>query len=477
MQLTSLFKSGFWISFSSFAQRILALLSNLVLARLLLPSDFGVISIAYIFWSFFTLFTQESVGKFIVYKGTEDKRYLDTTYAVGILTGTTVAIALIACSPLIAKFFNEPALTWLLFPYAINLILSSAYYVYVGIMNRQMQYRELANINLIASTVRLIATIGSATLGLGFWAFAIGDTCNWLVGYVLTRYQSGHRLRFRIVPEVRSEVVSYSLGVAGSSLGYYTNANMDNFVVGKFLGSTNLGFYNLAYQLTMAISAVLTSVNLQLGMTVFAKLESDREQEKALLEVVEQTAFLTIPIYSLFFLVINEQVIRFVFGEQWTSLCSVIPGLLVFAYFRVITSSLDAMLCAKGYSQINAKVNLQIAPIAVIAFIFGAINGGIVGVSIAVALVLGIGWTLYWWRVGCRTLNWQMTQFIAPCFLAIFIALLSSAVSYTLPLIFKPITFMILYTLSIKLLKPKQFDRYQSLLAKFIKINKHSNNN
>jgi hypothetical protein len=126
------------------------------------------------------------------------------------------------------------------------------------------------------------------------------------------------------------------------------------------------------------------------------------------------------------------------------------------------------MLCAKGYSQINAKVNLQIAPIAVIAFILGAINGGIVGVSIAVALVLGIGWTLYWWRVGCRTLNWEMTQFIAPCFLAIFIALLSIAVSYTLPLIFKPITFMILYTLSIKLLKPKQFDRYQAVIVKGI---------
>jgi lipopolysaccharide exporter len=468
MKSSSLFKSGFWISFSTFATRICALISNLILARLLLPDEFGVISIAYVFWSFFTLFTQDTAGKFIVYKGTEDRRYLDTTYAISLLTGIVVAVALIICSPLIAKFFNEPQLTWLLFPYALNLVLSSAYYVYVGIMTSQMQYREMANIAFIASIARLITTAGAAACGLSYWSFAIGDTCNWLVGYLMSMYQSGHRLRFKIFPEVRSEVVSYSLGVAGSNLGYYTNANIDNFVVGKLLGSTSLGIYNLAYQLTMALATILSRVNLQLGMTVFAKLKDDREQEKTLFEVVEQTAFLTIPIYALFFLIIDKQVIRFIFGEPWVPLCTVIPGLLVFAYFRVINSSLDSMLCAKGYSNISARVNLHIAPIAVIGFILGAKNGEIIGVSIAVALILGIFWTFYWWKVGCQALNWKMKKFIVASFIPILIASPAIAASYNLSLLLKPITFLILYIFSLKILRPKQFTQYQTFTVKFI---------
>jgi lipopolysaccharide exporter len=468
MKSSSLLKSGFWISFSTFSTRICALISNLILARLLLPQEFGVISIAYVFWSFFTLFTQDTAGKFIVYKGTEDRRYLDTTYAISLLTGIIVAIALIICSPLIAKFFNEPHLTWLLFPYALNLVLSSAYYVYVGIMTSQMQYREMANIALIASIARLITTAGAAACGLSYWSFAIGDTCNWLVGYLMSMYQSGHRLRFKIFPEVRSEVVSYSLGVAGSNLGYYTNANIDNFVVGKLLGSTSLGIYNLAYQLTMAIATILSRVNLQLGMTVFAKLKDDREQEKTLFEVVEQTAFLTIPIYALFFLIIDKQVIRLIFGEPWVPLCTVIPGLLVFAYFRVINSSLDSMLCAKGYSNISARVNLQIAPIAVLGFILGAKNGGIVGVSIAVASILGIFWTFYWWKVGCQALNWEIKKFLIASFIPILIASPPIAASYKLSLFLKPITFLILYIFSLKILKPKQFAQYQNFIIKFI---------
>jgi lipopolysaccharide exporter len=468
MKSSSLFKSGFWISFSNFSTRIFALVSNLILARLLLPKEFGVISIAYVFWSFFTLFTQDTAGKFIVYKGCEDKRYLDTTYAISLLTGIIVAVALIICSPFIAKFFNEPQLTWLLFPYALNLVLSSAYYVYVGVMTKQMQYREMANIAFIAAIARLIATTVSAACGLSYWSFAIGDTCNWLVGCLMSRYQSGHHLRFKISPEVRSEVLSYSFGVAGSNLGYYTNANIDNFVVGKFLGSTSLGIYNLAYQLTMALPTILGRVSLQLGMTVFAKIEGDREQEKALFEIIEQTAFLTVPIYALFFLVIDERFISFAFGSEWITLCTVIPGLLVFAYFRLINSSLDSMLCAKGYSNIGARVNLQIAPIAVIGFILGANNGGIIGVSLAVALILGIFWTFYWWKVGCQALNWQMKKFIVASFIPILIATPAIAVSYNLSLLLKPITFLFLYIFSLKILRPKQFTQYQTFIVKFI---------
>lgn len=468
MKLTALFKSGFWISFSTFATRFCALISNLILAKLLLPSEFGVIGIAYIFWSFFTLFTQDTAGKFIVYKGTEDKRYLNTTYAVSLLTGITVAIALIICAPLIAKFFNQPSLTWLLIPYAFNLVLSSVYYVYVGIMTSQMQYREMANIAAIASIARLVATTSSALAGLSYWSFAIGDTVNWLIGSILSSYYSGHRLRFKISPEVRSEVISYSLGVAGSNLGYYTNANVDNLVVGKLLSSTSLGFYNLAYQLTMALSAILTSVNLQLGMTVFAKLTCDREQKKALFKVVEQTALLMTPIYCLFFLVIDEQVVSFLFSPKWIPICSVIPGLLVFAYFRVINSSLDSMLCARGYSQISARVNLQIAPIAVLGFILGAMNGGIVGVSIAVALILGIGWTLYWWAVGCKTMGWSALEFLIPCFIPLFLAIPALSTSYNLPLIFKPITFMIIYITLIWCFLPKKFSEYSRLISNFL---------
>jgi O-antigen/teichoic acid export membrane protein len=466
MKRTSLLKGGFWITFSTFALRFFSLLSNLILARLLLPSEFGIIAIAYVFWSFFTLFTQDTAGSFIVYKGTEDQRYLNTSYTISLIIGLILGLAMVAVSPLVASSFNEPNLIWILVAFAFNLLLSSIVYVQSGAMTRQMQYRELAVTSMVSSLTRLACTTGSALLGLSYWSFVIGDTASWLVSGIMTRYQSGIHFRLQIDPEVKSEVLSYCLGATGSSFGFYVNANLDNFTVGKMLGSTTLGYYNLAYQLTMALSTILNSVIGSLGMPVFAQLTDDQEQENALFKVVEQIAFLTAPIYALFFLLIDKQAIALLFGPKWIPISTVIPGLLVFAYFRVINTPLNTMLCAKGRPDVNARVNLYIAPVAVGGFIIGAQQGGILGVSIAVALVLGIVWTFSWWWVGCRTLGWSMMKFLVPCFISVLITLPAIAISFNLPIILKPLIFSVIYLGFVRLVAPKQFFIYQTLVVK-----------
>ena len=390
MTSTKLVKSGLWITISTFIQRFFALLSNLILARLLMPSDFGVIAIAYVFWSFFTLFTQNSTGLFILYKGTENKRYLDTTYAISLIVGVLLALGLITSSPLIADFFDEPNLKILLIAYAVNLALSSIYYVYVAIITSQMQYQELANINLICSTARLICTAGSALLGLSYWSFAVGDTVFWISGSILTHNRSGHHLKFKLYPEIKSEVITYCLGAIGSSFGFYANSNLDNFVVGKLLGKSSLGFYNLAYQLSMALTSVLNPVVNQLGTPVFAKISDPEEQRKSLIGVTQEIAFLATPLFVLIFLLLDPQIISIIFGSNWIPVTSILPWLLFAAYFRVINSPLKSMLAAKGLPKINAQVNMSIAPLAVLGFFIGAKQGGVVGVSISAGLTLGI---------------------------------------------------------------------------------------
>ncbi|MEC4813035.1 MAG: lipopolysaccharide biosynthesis protein [Scytonema sp. PMC 1069.18] len=466
MKPISLIKSGFWITYSTFLSRFFALISNLILARLLLPADFGVIGIAYVFWSFFTLFTQNSTGSFILYKGTEDKRYLNTTYTISLCIGITFGIAMVATAPLVAHWFNQPNLTWLLVIFACNLVLSSVFYIYSGIMTRQMQYQELANINLLSGITRLLSTIGSALLGLSYWSFAIGDAASWIVACILTQYKSGQNLRWEINSEIKSEVLSFCLGATGSSFGFYVNANIDNLVVGKILGSTSLGYYNLAYQLTMALSTIFNAIASQLGMPVFAQINDEKHQEDTLFRVVEEISFIIAPIYALLFLIIDKPLISLVFGSQWTPITIVIPWLLIFAYFRVINSPLQSMLAAKGRPDLNAKVNMYIAPLAVISFILGARYSGILGVSIAVAFILGIVWTISWWWVGCHKFKWSLKKFFITCFKALILVLPSLGMSLLFPFIIKPIAFLCFYIINVRLLSPKQFIKYQNLLIK-----------
>ncbi|MBF2018260.1 MAG: oligosaccharide flippase family protein [Rivularia sp. T60_A2020_040] len=469
MKATALFKNGLWISYATFVTRIFAFLSSLVLARLLQPSDFGIIGIAYVFWSFFSLFIQDTAGAFIIYKGIEHPKYVNTAYTISLLVGLALAVGVIATAPLIAMFFKEPTLTWILIAFAFNLILSSASYVYSSVMTRQLKYRAIANITLANSITRLLATTGAAFLGFSYWSFVIGDTTSWLVNCVLTRYYSGYKFRLQIDSEVKSEVQSFYFGTVASSFGLYTNFNIDNFTVGKLLGSASLGYYNLAYQLTNAFSSIVGAVFNQLGMPIFAQLADDKVQQNTLLKIVKQTAILTVAICALIFLMTDSYVVTLVFGAKWIPIINVIPGLLIFSYFRIINSSLFSMLVAKGRPDINAKVNLQIAPIAVGSFILGANLGGIVGVSLAVALVLGVGWTIYWWWVACRSLGWSFPKFIVPCFVPILLIIPGLLISYNLPLLVRPFALILIYLITIRIFLPQMFSQYKVKLNQLFK--------
>ncbi|MBW4440433.1 MAG: lipopolysaccharide biosynthesis protein [Plectolyngbya sp. WJT66-NPBG17] len=467
MKPTSLIKSGLWITYATFVTRIFVFLSSLVLARLLQPADFGVIGIAYVFWSFFTLFTQDTAGTFIVYKGADNPKYVNTTYTISLLIGLGLAVAMIVAAPFVAHFFNEPALTGILIVFSFNLLLSSATYVYSGIMTRRMQYQTLANISLANSITRLLFTTGAALLGLGYWSFVIGDTASCLVNCLLTWCYAKYPFRLQIDPGVRSEVLTFCLGAVGSSFGLYLSFNADNFAVGKILGSASLGYYNLAYQLSMTLSGILSSLLNQLGMPVFAQLPIDK-QENALFKVVEQIAFIAAPIYALIFLVLDPQVVTLLFGAKWIAICTVLPGLLFYAYFRVVNSPLYSMLVAKGRPDVNARVSLQIAPIAIASFVIGAYQGGIVGVSLAVALVLGICWTIYYWWTACTQLHWSLKKFLLPCFIPVLLSIPGIALSLPLPLLLKPFTFLLIYLCCIRVLIPQQFFQYQTFLSKLV---------
>jgi lipopolysaccharide exporter len=468
MNRISIIKSGFWTTYGAIVNRLFALLSNLLLARLLLPSDFGVISVAYIFWSFINLFVQGTTGDFLVYKGIEDRRYIDTTYSLSICLGMLGAAVMIALSPLAASFFGIPNLIGLLAFFAFNFFLSSIQAVYAGIMRRRMQYQELANAALISSMVRIFTTAGCALSGLSYWSFAIGDTIFWLTIFWITSYQTKFKFNLKIDPEIKSEALSYCLGSVGSSLGFYINSNSDNFVIGRLLGTTNLGYYNFAYQVTTAFSLIMSQVMSQLGISVFAQMKDDRQQEEALVKVVEQMSYFAALLFAVLYLIVDEKFITYVFGEKFIPSAIVIPWLFIFAYFRLVNTSLSSMLAAKGRPDINAKVNLQIAPLAVLGFLIGAWKGGILGVAIAVVLILGFGWTIFWWWSACKTFGWSIFKYLLPCFQALFMALFAIGISLVFPTskFISPIIYIGIYLLLVRLVAPNQFSIYLSLIRK-----------
>lgn len=466
MGSNSALKSSVWITIGNFSRQFGAIISQLFLARLLDPSDYGIIATAYIFWSFSILFTQFSSGTFILYKGIEDRRYLDTSFTITLIVGGFFSLILSVFSPLISSFFNEPNLRWLLCVYAFNLLLAGIFYTYESILMRQSRYRNVAVIALTATFFRLVVTVASAFYNLGYWSFALGDIAFWIVSICMVMYQSKILLRLRIFKEVSKEIITFSSGTIGSSLGSYFVNNLDNAIVSKMLGVVSLGYYNLSYQLTTSLSKVVMPVVERLGLPTFSKLSGDHERRKALSSVIKDLAYLLTPVYALLMLSIDESTIALVFGEQWSSAAVLVPWLLVISYTRVLNLVLKTINSAQGAPWINARVSLRSVPFVVIGFILGAKYGGTLGVAIAGFITLGIGTTIYWWLLSCQVFSWPIKELVLPMVKPIVVAALAVGVSMLLPIVVKQIFFIFIYVLAIRFLSPNYFCQYYKISAR-----------
>lgn len=476
MDKTNILKSSFWVTIGNFSRRFFALLSNLALVRILAPSDFGIIGIAYVFWSFFTIFTQNVTSLYILYKGINDKKYLDTAYTIGIGFGLFTSSLLFFGSSWIADFLNVQSLSQLLNVYALNLILVSIYGSYSAVLMQEGKYTKLAINTFLASILRLVFTIGAALLGFRYWSFAIGDAAFWLTDVICVIFQSTYRLKIKFYPKIAREVFRFCLGATSSGFGFYANSNLDNFVVGKVLGTVSLGYYNLAYQLSMAISTILNPVLIQVGTPKFSKIDSDRKQELALFSVTQQISYVVTPVYALIFLTIDKQFTSLCFGTEWTAIIYILPWLLISSYFKVINGPLRTMLSAKGIPGINAKVNLTIAPFAVTSFYVGAKLGGVIGVSIAAAISLGLVWTTVWWITGCRVLKWSIRRFFS-ILIPITLAAPIACICYPFPFLIKQLIFLLVFFVGMRFLVPASYRYYLGILKymhKFISKKLHS---
>ncbi|MBW4615373.1 MAG: oligosaccharide flippase family protein [Desmonostoc vinosum HA7617-LM4] len=430
---TKIFKASLWMTVSFAVGKIAQLISQVILARLLSPQDFGIWAMVLILSNFSLLFRDVAIAQVLVQRGLDDKKIVNTVYSLGInISIGLFFIQAIAGIPL-SYFFSEP----LVFPLtacssAIFLIGAGAG-SHTAVLQRQMKFRELA----ICDGVATFARVASATLcaigGMGVWSFAAGEVAMGLVDSLLKRSLSKYSFTyiFRLDPLAVSEVRKFIAGVVSSRFAVQLNTNGDNLIIGRLLGSKALGYYNLAYQLAMTPVYALSQVN----RVIFSVLsQQDLEGKKAFLcRALELYAVLSAPIYGVA-VVIAPWLIPLLYGSDWVEAVRLFQIVLIFAYARGFMSILGTSLLALDKSLTVATIDWALVPVSVSSYFLGAYLGGTQGVAIAVVLVMGIGATVWYWLATCHAANWQIKVLIRPILLPTITISIALILVYALPL-------------------------------------------
>lgn len=405
--------SSLWLTASFAITKISQLIAQILLARLLTPKDFGIWGMVLIITTLSSLFKDTTVATVLVQRGLDDKKLVNAVYSLGVnISLILFAIQVLSGFPL-AHFFNEPLLLPLVASTALVYLIGAGVGSHSAILQQQMRFKELAIADSIAGLARFAGAIIFATYGAGVWSFVVAEIAMATVDALLKRWFSKYRFTYHIIPDkyVIQEVRAYVSSLIGINLGVYINTTSDNIIIGKLLGAQDLGYYNLAYLLAMLPGFALSQIN-HVNFSVLS--QQDNAGKKAYLtQILEVYALVYAPIYGIAF-VIAPAIIPLLYGSEWKPVVPLFHVILLFAYTRGFMSILGITLITANKPNVNAVINWALIPLTFPAYFLGAKWGGSTGVAIAVALVMGIGATIWFWVATCRATGWDIGSLIKP---------------------------------------------------------------
>jgi O-antigen/teichoic acid export membrane protein len=371
-----------WSATSQIAQLLMQILMLAILARLLTPSDFGLIAMVTVFSSFVAIFSNFGLTSAIVQKKEISDEALSSTFWINVGLGALLTIALAASAPLIAAFYSEPRLTPLVVFISTTFFIASFGNVQTALLTKSMNFKALAVISICAVGISGPVSILLAFSGYGVWSLAWLTVLSAFVTVVFTWIYSRWVPHFSLGLQHVKGLLGFGANLTGFSLVNYFARNADNLLIGKFLGAAPLGFYNLAYNLLLF---PLNNISNVIGNVMFPALsiiQHDKQMvREAYITANRYIAAVSFPLMT-WLLVTAPQFIRVVFGPKWIGAIALVQILAITSILQSIGTNTGWIFLSQGRTDVLFRVGVVTCSLAVISFAVG-LRWGVVGVAIA----------------------------------------------------------------------------------------------
>ncbi len=375
-----------WVSISQIGRQVLQLVVTAVLARLLIPDDFGLMSVTLVVVGILGLARDLGTGVTIVQTPRLTTRLVSTLFWANVALGVGAGIGVALLAPTIAELFREPRLAEIVAVSAIAFSISSLSIVQQALLERGMRFRVVATVELLAVFAGGIVAVAAAFAGFGVWSLVAQAIATAAMSTVLYTVLGDWRPAFEFsVPDLRG-VVRFGLGVTGFNLFNYAARTADYVLIGAALGAGPLGQYTLAYRAMLyplqAVSAVISRAT----FPVYARMQSDDVRFRQLyLRAVSTISLVAFPmVFGV--MATSERLVAVLFGPSWTDAGQVLAILAPIGLVQVIAMTVGPIYQAKGRSTLMLVWGVASGVLTVTAFAIG-LRWGILGVATAYLLI------------------------------------------------------------------------------------------
>ncbi len=363
---------------------------KLVLAKILLPNDFGLVGMSSIFIAIASAASELGMGAALIQKKNDDEAegLFNTAFWSGLVWGVVIfAIISLVVAPMAADFYKEPILITLIPVLSIGIILSPLNLVHNVILTRSMNFKKIAMVNNMAALVAGVVGIVAAYYNMGVWALALNNLLVVVIAIPLLFWQTRWIPKLYWNKDHFKVIFGFGVYSTGTSIFSRITYSVDNLVIGKMLGSNALGAYTLSFSLTENLRQTISSILNKVMYPVFGKYQDDPAKLKRyFLKIININSIIIYPIMVFLFLFAKD-LIEYIFGNSWVEAIIPLQILSVAVMVHLIVNSFTALLRGMGHPGLEFKIiSLLVIFVLVPGLYFGIEYYGLAGASLAILL-------------------------------------------------------------------------------------------
>jgi O-antigen/teichoic acid export membrane protein len=386
-----------WMAAFKVAERLIALVGMLVLARLLLPADFGIVVLATATIGLLEVLGAVGLDTALIRQPDITSRHYDAVWTFNLLFAFIVAAVTACLAPIAASIYDEPALTPIMLVLAGTRVVSGFESTGPLAYRKELDFRREVRFLLAKRVVTsILVTIPLAFVLRSYWALVIGTAVGSFVGVVLSYVV--HPYRPRLSMERLSELVHFSKWLYVTSLAEFLHGRASDFVIGLWGGVTSVGAFTVARELSRMPSSEVVAPIHRAVFPGYVKLAPDRLQlRRAYLRVTSVITLFVIPAGTGLCL-LAEPVVAILFGQRWMAAVPIVQLLAINGVVNVLISTGHYVNLAVGMSRSTSMVlwvNLALSvPMIVYLVPAHAATGAAIALLSATVLVVPLNFLL-----------------------------------------------------------------------------------
>ena len=360
-----------WSAAAEIASKAIQPLVFIILARLLVPEDYGVVAAAIMVISFTQVFWEAGMGKAIIQRRKEVKESATTAFWINIFAGVCLAALLFVFADFVAlRLFQDVRVAAVLKVMTLQIFLGAAASIHTALLQKEMKFNRLFWVRLSTVIVPGFFSIPLAYLGFSYWALVAGTLVGQLAQVIILWRISDWHPAFTFNGRLARELWAFGAWVGLSGLLSWFFLWVDSLFVGAFLGTHELGLYRTGNQFVTMIYGFLFASLLPVLYSHFSSVQENREHlRKIFFKVVRIVILIAIPAAFLLY-ALGDQIGAGIFGAKWNGIEFVLKVMALVHGFAWVVGMNGEVYRAIGKPSYETVVNTVLLPVYLLGYYF-----------------------------------------------------------------------------------------------------------